>query len=316
MSGSQHQISQFTLRQLLVFIFILAIFFARFSAIWRAEARQQAAYNRLEELNCRINIVNNGSEEIFHYVNCELMKDFTKDLKAVAEVLPLLDGPVGVDLVCAPIEGKELAPLKNVPTLKELDLFGARLTADATKYIGDIRELRYLRLSSTHTTNDGLIHLSKLVKLETLYLPGTQINDEGLHHLWQLVNLKLLCLMANEIDGSGLAGIENLQQLQHLFLSYTRTSDIGIEHLQKLPSLNILFLTNTKVTDACLDALCSIKSLEQLKIDGTGITEDGIRRLVSELPNLHNLTISSTQASVEFLRELNSKGFHLTVLGN
>jgi hypothetical protein len=119
-------------------------------------------------------------------------------------------------------------------------------------------DVSMLMLSGT-TNNSNLDKLASFPRLEVLVLTRTQVTDQGMTHIAKLAHLRQLVL-------SGLP-----------------VTDAGLVHLQN-HELRELYLDGTAISNAALDTLTSLASLKLLDIRATHITDQGIRRLIRELP--------------------------------
>lgn len=109
-----------------------------------------------------------------------------------------------------------LAPLKDVATLVDLNLAGTRVT-DA-----------------------GLQNLNTLTNLVTLHLEHTKISDAGLVNLKNLAHLAYLNLYDTAITDQGLERLKELGSLKHLYLWETKVTEQGVADLQKaMPQVQI-----------------------------------------------------------------------------
>ena len=112
-----------------------------------------------------------------------------------------------------------LASLKNLKSLTELDLYGARIT-DA-----------------------GLVYLAALTGLTKLNLLGAAVTDAGLQHLARLRNLRELNLYRTKITNTGVERLKELRGLRSLDLRYTRVTAAGIAALRSsLPECRISYI--------------------------------------------------------------------------
>lgn len=114
------------------------------------------------------------------------------------------------------VTNEQLAPLKDLTRLANLNLRGLE--------IGD----------------DGVAHIANQKTLVRLHLEKTKITDKALEHLKGLENLEYLNLYGTEIGDPGLAHLEGLKKLKKLFLWQTKVTDDGVKKLQAaLPDLKI-----------------------------------------------------------------------------
>jgi internalin A len=77
----------------------------------------------------------------------------------------------------------KLAPLKDLPELRRLDLCATFVDDAALTNLENLTELRELDLSNTWVTDAGLKHLEKLMNLRTLDLRQTKVTDAGVAEL-------------------------------------------------------------------------------------------------------------------------------------
>jgi mono/diheme cytochrome c family protein len=114
------------------------------------------------------------------------------------------------------ITDASLVPLKNVPSLVDLNL------------------------SRTKVTDAGLQNIAGLTNLVDLHLEQTQIGDAGLVNLKKLSHLVYLNLYATPVTDAGLESLKGLESLRHLYLWGTKVTAQGAADLQKaLPKLEI-----------------------------------------------------------------------------
>ena len=115
------------------------------------------------------------------------------------------------------VANEDLAPLKELTRLANLNLRGLEIGDDALPFIAGQKTLVRLHLEKTKITDKGLEQLKGLENLEYLNLYGTEITDAGLAHL------------------------EGLKKLKSLYLWQTKVTDEGVKKLQTaLPELKIV----------------------------------------------------------------------------
>ncbi|MFZ2280218.1 MAG: c-type cytochrome domain-containing protein [Prosthecobacter sp.] len=127
---------------------------------------------------------------------------------AGAQVSPVkVDSPlVRVDFLtgvskCDDAKVAEILPLKE--NIVQLDLGRTIITDGALKTIGQLPRLVSLDLRQTKITDAGLESLIGLKKLETLNLYGTEITDAGLKHLSKIKSLKNVHLWQSKATKPG-----------------------------------------------------------------------------------------------------------------
>lgn len=122
---------------------------------------------------------------------------------------------VAFHLADGKIEDAQLAPLKNLPKLAQLNLRGKDITDAGLVNIKDSKGLIRLHLERTKVTDVGLEQLKGLENLEYLNLYGTAVTDTGLKQLEGLKKLKRLYLWETKVTDAGVAGLKaTLPELQ------------------------------------------------------------------------------------------------------
>lgn len=115
---------------------------------------------------------------------------------------------VAYHLADGKIEDAQLASLKNLPKLAQLNVRGKDITDAGLVHIKDSKGLIRLHLERTKVTDAGLEHLKGLENLEYLNLYGTAVTDAGLKHLEGLKKLKRLYLWETKVTDAGVAAIK------------------------------------------------------------------------------------------------------------
>jgi len=130
------------------------------------------------------------------------------------------------------------AKLEELNQLWHRDDF--RCTDEELAHLKWLTDLSELDLHSTSVSDAGLAHIERLIKLERLELRGTPVTDAGLARLKGLVNLGFLNLSFTPVTDAGLVHLKALTKLTSLNLQGTSVTDAGVRKLQQaLPSLNI-----------------------------------------------------------------------------
>ena len=115
---------------------------------------------------------------------------------------------VAYHLADGKIEDAQLASLKNLPKLAQLNVRGKDITDAGLAHIKDSKGLVRLHLERTKVTDAGLEQLKGLENLEYLNLYGTAVTDAGLKHLEGLKKLKRLYLWETKVTDAGVAAIK------------------------------------------------------------------------------------------------------------
>lgn len=115
---------------------------------------------------------------------------------------------VAYHLADGKIEDAQLASLKNLPKLAQLNVRGKDITDAGLAHIKDSKGLVRLHLERTKVTDAGLEQLKGLENLEYLNLYGTAVTDAGLKHLEGLKKLKRLYLWETKVTDAGVTAIK------------------------------------------------------------------------------------------------------------
>ena len=103
---------------------------------------------------------------------------------------------------------EELALVKQLPKVDQLDLRGTGVTDAGLANIEGLNSLTQLHLEKTGVTDEGLTHLKNLANLAYLNLYGTAVTDKGIANLSGLKNLKRLYLWQTKVTESGVASLK------------------------------------------------------------------------------------------------------------
>lgn len=206
-----------------------------------------------------------------------------------------------------PIE-EELAVLKTLPRLENLDFSGGEVTDEMMLNLTPLSELRTLVLSHTLVTDRGLQCLSGFPQLTELDLYSMDIEGSGLQHLrsaTKLTSLRVQTRQGDEIlehlDGlhglrhltivapltdAGITRISTFSELKSLGLVDTSITGPGLKHLANLPSLSRLYFTGQSMDDSVVDVIASWMSLKFVRFNQTRVTESAVARLQGLRPEL------------------------------
>jgi hypothetical protein len=101
------------------------------------------------------------------------------------------------------VTDEDLALLKGMTNLVELNLGGTTVTDAGLAHVKGLSNLTRLQLHNSKITDAGLEHLKGLQKLTSLNLYGTAVTDQGLEHLKELKNLRKLYLWQTKVTEAG-----------------------------------------------------------------------------------------------------------------
>lgn len=101
------------------------------------------------------------------------------------------------------VKDDELAALKDIPNLVELNLGGTNITDASLAHLKSAVNLTRLQLHNTKITDAGLEHIKHLAKLTSLNVYGTAVTDKGLDSLAGLKSLKRLYVWQTKVTPDG-----------------------------------------------------------------------------------------------------------------
>ncbi len=239
------------------------------------------------------------------------------------------------------VEDADLARLKKLPTLRELDLWECDQITDAgLEHVKTLEQLTALELGFTKVTDDGLGELqamknlakldvretnttlaaalklvAKVPKLHVLADWGTTegaqkvslqptATDEQIKQLKNLPGITQLNLWrCDELSPSAMADVAKLGKLQEINLGATNIGDDGLAALGDLSQLERLVLANAPLTDAGLATIAKHGGLLDLDLGSTAITDAGLKQLAA-LKNLKHLSLAGTAVTDDGIKQL------------
>lgn len=193
---------QYSLRTLLIFVTVVAVFCSWFAVRMQRAKRQREAVEAIAKTATRVRY------------------DYHARLSQGAK----------------PPDPLRLRKLLGDDFFSDVVVVGLKSDAgDAElEYFQRLTELRSLGLSDTQITDAGLEHLKGMTSLKWLNLARTQVSDAGLEHLKGLTSLETLWLTRTQVTDAGLEHLEGLTSLQELELDQTQVTDAGLVHLKGL----------------------------------------------------------------------------------
>ncbi|WP_254512977.1 hypothetical protein [Anatilimnocola floriformis] len=269
---------RFTLRALLLLIFVLSLGMAWY-ANWRAgKIREHAIERRLIELggdtresyrydyyvqkhgpwepawllatlpeNCRSPVLSYSSAT-WSENNKRIESPLNDEVCGLIVQLPNL-----LRLELGPGSDHDFTKLRALPQLDRLTLCEAT-DADLSPFLNQ-RRLTELNLWKQPMTDLGLLLVSQNSDLRALELDDTGISDDGLRHLASLRKLEVLSLSGTQITSVGMKHLMPLQRLEILDLEQTLVDDSAVPHLKKLKAIRSIRIGQTR---------CSSQGKEEL----------------------------------------------------
>jgi hypothetical protein len=116
-----------------------------------------------------------------------------------------------------------------------------KITAEQLAPLKDLTRLTNLNLRGLEIGDDAVAHIANQKTLVRLHLEKTKITDKALEQIKGLENLEYLNVYGTEIGDAGLAHLANLKKLKSLYVWQTKVTDEGVKKLQEaLPGLKIV----------------------------------------------------------------------------
>jgi serine/threonine protein kinase len=235
------------------------------------------------------------------------------------EAIPTGDSSLCVRFDESKVTGRTLQQMAKWQNLTEIH-FGTmpHIEDNDLAALRDMQSLRTLDLRGTSVTDSGLQHLRNLEKLNELWLDGRPVSSAGLNALQGCKSLNYLSLAeCSEVDDQGLAICRSTPHLLSLNLADTSVTDVGLLELGQLAKFETLTLDGLPVTGEGLEylndcisltnlslqrctamntrevsAVCRIKTLRRLYLSGTEIDDGAIKNVCRELPELELLHLA------------------------
>jgi mono/diheme cytochrome c family protein len=118
------------------------------------------------------------------------------------------------------VKPEELALLKDIPNLAELNLGNTMIDDAMLVHLKPLVNLTRLGLHNTKITDGGLAHLQDMAKLESLNVYGTAVTDAGLEKLARLKSLKRLYVWQTKVTLDGAKKLTSAVQGVHVERGY------------------------------------------------------------------------------------------------
>jgi Planctomycete cytochrome C/Leucine Rich repeat len=113
----------------------------------------------------------------------------------------------------------------------DFSLRGKEVKDDELALLKDIPNLVELNLGGTNISDASLVHLKSSANLTKLGLQNTKISDAGLEHLKGLTKLSSLNVYGTTVTDKGLDSLAGLKSLKHLYVWMTKVSPEGAKKL-------------------------------------------------------------------------------------
>jgi hypothetical protein len=169
---------------------------------------------------------------------------------------------------------RSLAKLRDLGSLKELELWGATVSMAGIARLADIRGLRRLRLKDSSIVEEGLSELARLDRLVDLDIGGSTLTDKGAEQLRALRNLRCLNIGWSRVSSTGLGAM------------LAPAPDAATP----FPKLRVLTIQETGIRRGALHYLADLGALEELALETNQVDDAGIA-VLQRLPKLHRVYV-------------------------
>jgi hypothetical protein len=146
-----------------------------------------------------------------------------------------------VALVDTTATAEDVALLKNLADLYELELASKGLGDDCLVHLKDFPTLVFLRLSGDQFTDEGMTQISSLRELRKIELKDTVIGSKGLVTLSKMPNLEILYFIKQEIGPERLEALREFRNLYEINFADCKVSEEELAKLRKaLPDCDVI----------------------------------------------------------------------------
>jgi hypothetical protein len=136
---------------------------------------------------------------------------------------------------------EDVALLKNLADLYEIQLASKGLGDDCLVHLKDFPILVFLRLNGDQFTDQGMEEVSSLRELRKIELKDTMIGSKGLVTLSKLPNLEFLYLVKQEIGAERLEALREFRNLYEIHFTDCEVSEEELSQLRKaLPDCDVI----------------------------------------------------------------------------
>ena len=206
----------------------------------------------------------------------------------------------------------ELRQLRTL-SIKETDQdgdHGERKWRESLAAINKMEQLEFLHISFPTARGKQLAQLNALANLRSLRLDGLVIHDdesishECLQAVGRISQLEYLELNWMKIRDESFACLDGLSKLRLLSLQYVRARESPLlTRLPPLPQLKAIDVVSSNAGDLDLRRLTSLPRLTSLRLAGTAVTPAGLREFMAH-SDVEELALENDLASAEGLKSL------------
>lgn len=198
--------------------------------------------------------------------------------------------------------------IATMPKLRDLIIADTTITDVGLANLKNT-PVRKISLSSLPITDEGMKFLGAMPKLQEVYIDRTPITLQGLKHL---ARLDLESLDVNNVksfnDDCMKFVAKTWPNLRSLDINELYLNDEALASLRELQNLRRLDLSDSRLDDRRLQYIAPLKRMDDLILNMNNITDEGVGKLVSELPKLRRLELTHTKVTGDMVKSLRDKG--------
>ncbi|MBA3858837.1 MAG: hypothetical protein C0507_18185 [Cyanobacteria bacterium PR.3.49] len=176
--------------------------------------------------------------------------------------------------------------LEILPSLPRLQSLKIAMDVDdkAIEYIRQIPSLKILDVSNTRITGDALAALSGLTNLTKLSCSGLENSEALVRRLSQSKKLEELDIEAANLTSADLILISKIGTLRYLYVGGNpKIDDIAVKSLIELKNLKNLSVSSCGITTKSFDTFAKLKALQYLQVSEGQFSDAEVKDLKRRL---------------------------------
>ena len=188
------------------------------------------------------------------------------------------------------VSDSDMDLIAKLDKLERLDLSNTRVTDLGLLKLKDLKSLRELNLFYAElVTDEGLATMRNWTKIERINARGTKVTDNTLALLAGRATITALDIGYAEVTDSGLQHLSTLPNLRELSIGGNKLTEVGLQVLRTLPQLRSLDLSGKQrtdsglwflgTTDLGLDPIATVTEMRELNLSGLTVTGRGLAKL-------------------------------------
>lgn len=191
---------------------------------------------------------------------------------------------IGIDLSGTEVTDLDLAELREIATLKSLNLAKTNINGSGLSYLSGLTQLRELNLSKTRVTAPAFVYLKPMRQLEKLELPDTPATEQELQPLVGMPNLTVAPRPVSIDEEVWFTVAKTWPNLSTISVS----SNQHLEEVAKNGNLRDVRVEG-RISNAGLFFLKPLKELRHLTLDSPFLSDPGMINVngLHELTKLH-----------------------------